>query len=62
MSQPNNRYDALTCALELAITAKTDDGAFRATSMAEEFASTMSKSEVERAKLEVKAKLSGGDE
>tara|TARA_R110002167_G_scaffold132485_1_gene316728 strand:- start:65 stop:247 length:183 start_codon:yes stop_codon:yes gene_type:complete len=57
MNTPKNRYDALTLALELAVTAKTDDGAFRAISMAEEFANTMSKSEVERAKLEVEAKL-----
>jgi hypothetical protein len=54
---PTNKYEALTLALELAITAKTKDGSFRAESMAKEFASSMDESEVERAKLEVNAKL-----
>ena len=54
---PTNKYEALTLALELAITAKTEDGSFRANSMATEFASSMDASEVERAKLEVNAKL-----
>ena len=54
---PTNKYEALTLALELAITAKTKDGSFRAESMAKEFASSLDESEVERAKLEVNAKL-----
>jgi len=50
-------YDALVCALTLAITAPTDEKAKKATELAECFANRLSPDEVERAKKEAEGKV-----
>ena len=53
MTEPKNNYEALVLALRLAIDAPTEEQAQRAVQMAEDFASSLSELEVERAKKEV---------
>ena len=52
MKKPTNDYEALVLALNLAITAETDEQANECVSMAEEIASQMSVAQVEKAKIE----------
>ena len=53
MNKPTNDYEALVLALNLGITADTDEQFNRALSMAESFAAKLTDIEVARAKKEV---------
>tara|TARA_R100001163_G_C4886905_1_gene81696 strand:- start:304 stop:480 length:177 start_codon:yes stop_codon:yes gene_type:complete len=52
MNAPANTYEALVAALQLAINATTDEQFTRAVKLAEDFASSLSEIEVQRAKAE----------
>tara|TARA_B100000519_G_C13879371_1_gene267518 strand:+ start:374 stop:550 length:177 start_codon:yes stop_codon:yes gene_type:complete len=52
MKKPTSDYEALVSALRLAITSTTDDQFQRAVKLAEDFASSLSEIEVQRAKAE----------
>ena len=57
MKKPNDNYSALVLALELAVTAPTQDKSTQLLAMAEELADIMSEVEVMRAKQEAEKNL-----
>ena len=60
METPQNNYDALVLALELAVTAPNEDASNWVTATAELIASQMEPLEVARAKRQVEKKLEEG--
>ena len=56
-TKPKNDYEALVCALRLAVTAPTEEKSKQCLNMAEEFASKLNDLEVARAKREAEKSL-----
>ena len=59
MNKPTNDYEALCLALELAVTAPTDEKSAQALKMAEDMQSRLTEIDVRRATKHVEHKLGG---